>query len=275
MTDDEASEVNRSHWDALAAVHGQDAYYDSDGLAAGRVDLGTLEAAAVAEAIGDVDGRDVLHLQCHIGVDAIVLARRGARVTGVDFSDASLQKAGALSARCGVEVAWVQADVTALPAALEARFDLVYATVGVLSWIADVDAWMRSAAFALRPDGRLVLVDIHPLYVMVDSIDPLRLAFPYAFDGPRRFDEPGSYADPDADVEATATVEHGHSLGEIVTAAIAAGLRIEALHEHLEADVDPRGQMLTAGPDGRHRLVVDGERLPILYTLIAARPPSR
>jgi SAM-dependent methyltransferase len=271
MTDGEAIDVNRAHWNALAAVHGQDAYYDSDGLVAGRVDLGAIETAAVTEAVGDVSGRDVLHLQCHIGVDSIALARRGARVTGLDFSAASLDKARALAARCGVEAGWVQADVKRLPAELEGAFDLVYATVGVLGWIDDVGAWMRSAASALRPGGRVVLVDIHPLYAMVAAIEPLRLDFPYALDGPRHFDEPGSYAGRDVTVSETATVEYGHSLGEIVTAAIAAGLRIEALHEHLEADLDPRGTMLAPGPDGLLRLEISGERLPILYTLIAAR----
>jgi len=275
MAEADARDLNRAHWDALAAVHGQDRYYDSEGLVAGRVGLGAIEAAAVAEAIGDVRDRDVLHLQCHIGFDTIALARQGARVTGLDFSSASLEKAVALAGRCGVQAAWVQADVTQLPAGLRARFDLVYATIGVLSWIGDVEAWMRSAAAALRPGGRLALVELHPLYDMVADVDPLRLDFPYAFDGPRRFDEPGSYADREASVGATATVVYGHSLGEIVTAAIAAGLRIEALHEHLEADVDPRGSMLTPGPDGRYRLEVSGERLPILFTLVAAQPAGR
>lgn len=275
MAEADALDLNRAHWDALAAVHGQDRYYDSEGLAAGRVGLGAIEAAAVAEAIGDVRDRDVLHLQCHIGFDTIALARQGARVTGLDFSAASLDKAGALARRCGVQAEWVQADVTQLPVALQARFDLVYATIGVLSWIADVDAWMRSAAAALRPGGRLTLVELHPFYEMVAAVDPLRLDFPYAFDGPHRFDEPGSYADRDASVAATATIVYGHSLGEVVTAAIAAGLRIEALHEHLAADSDPRGSMLTPGTDGRCRLEVSGQRLPILFTLVAAQPAGR
>jgi SAM-dependent methyltransferase len=275
MAEADALDLNRAHWDALAAVHGQDRCYDSAGLAAGHVGLRAIEAAAVAEAIGDVRERDVLHLQCHIGFDTIALARRGARVTGLDFSAGSLDKAAALATRCGVQARWVQADVTRLPAALRARFDLVYATIGVLCWIDDVGAWMRSAAAALRPGGRLALVELHPFYEMVAAVDPLRLDFPYAFDGPHRFDEPGSYADPDASVDATATVEYGHSLAEIVSAAIAAGLRIEALHEHLEADFDPRGSMLTPGADGRYRLEVSGERLPILFTLVAAQPGGR
>jgi hypothetical protein len=124
----------------------------------------------------------------------------------------------------------------------------------------------------LRPGGRLVLVDVHPLYMAIAALEPLALDFPYADDGPRRFDEDGSYADPDAKLADTVSIQFGHSLGEIVTAALRSGLRVEALHEHLDVDRDPRGDMLAREDDGRYRLRLTGERLPILYTLIAARP---
>jgi SAM-dependent methyltransferase len=270
---DDALELNRARWDALAAVHGQDVVYDSEGLVAGRYDLREAEAAAVAQAAPDLRGRDVVHIQCHIGFDTIALARGGARVTGVDFSPVSLAKAADLAERCGVEIEWVQADAVALPDSLRGRFDIAYATIGAICWIEDIGAWMRSAAATLRPGGRVVLVEVHPLYMMIEAgADPLRLDFPYAFDGPRRFDDPGSYADPDANVPVTAEVVYAHSLGEVVNAAIAAGLRIDTLREHLETDLDPRGDMLTQGEDGHYRLEVSGERLPILFTLIATRP---
>jgi SAM-dependent methyltransferase len=266
------SDTNRRYWVALAAVHGQDAYYDTEALAGGASSLGELEEAAVREAVGDVAGLDVLHIQCHIAHDAISLARRGARVAGADLSPAALAKARATAERCGVELELVEADSQALPESLHGRFDLAYATIGVLCWIGDLDGWMRSAHAVLRPGGRLVLVDIHPLYMTMATVEPLALDFPYADDGPRRFDEEGSYADPDAKLAATASIQFGHSLGEIITAALRAGLRVEALHEHLEVDRDPRGDMLARDDDGRYRLRISGEKLPILYTLIAARP---
>jgi SAM-dependent methyltransferase len=265
-------ETNRSYWNALADVHGQDAYYDSAGLIAGGSSLGDDENAALREAVGDVAGLDVIHIQCHIAHDSISMARRGARVTGVDLSPAALAKARDFAERSGVELELVEADSAALPPQLHGRFDLAYATIGVLCWIADVGAWMRSAHAVLRPGGRLLLHDGHPLYMAIATLDPLELDFPYADDGPRRFDEDGSYADPDAKLEATASIQYGHSLGEIVTAAIRAGLRIEALHEHLDCERDPRGDLLAREADGRCRLRIGGERLPVLYTLIAARP---
>jgi SAM-dependent methyltransferase len=267
-----ARRINRAHWDALAAAHGQDAYYDTEALIDGKDSLSELEAAGIREAIGAVAGLDVLHLQCHIGFDAISLARRGARVTGVDFSPASLEKARALARRCEVDVQFLEAEATALPTELHNHFDLVYATIGVLVWIDDVRAWMRAAAAALRGGGKLLLVDGHPLYTMVASRDPLQFDFPYVNDRARGFDEPGSYAGAELDVAATESVQYGHSLGEIVNAALAAGLKVEHLEEHVEADFDPRGDLLAREEDGRYRLRVDGELLPVLFTLIAAKP---
>ncbi len=267
-----ARRINRAHWDALAAAHGQDAVYDSEGLVAGADSLHEAEAAGVREAVGAVAGLDVLHLQCHIGFDAISLARRGARVVGVDFSPASLEKARALARRCELDIEFVEADAAALPYDLHNRFDLVYSTIGVLCWIDDVRAWMRSAAAALRGGGKLLLVDGHPMYQMLESTKPLRLDFPYAHDGPRTFDEQGSYAGADLPVAATASVSYGHSIAEVVNGALAAGLKIQRLDEHLDADFDPRGDMLEREDDGRYRLRVDGELLPVLFTLVAAKP---
>jgi SAM-dependent methyltransferase len=267
-----ARRINRAHWDALAAAHGQDAVYDSEALIAGADSLHEAEAAGVREAVGAVAGLDVLHLQCHIGFDAISLARRGARVVGVDFSPASLEKARTLARRCEVAVEFVEADATKLPVQLHNRFDLVYATVGIICWIEDLRAWMRSATAALRGGGRLLLVDIHPLYGMVASADPLRLDFPYANDGARMYDEAGSYAGADLPVAATESVEYGHSLGEVVNAALAAGLKVQRLDEHLDSDFDPRGDVLPRDDDGRYRLRIDAELLPLLFTLVAAKP---
>jgi SAM-dependent methyltransferase len=267
-----ARRINRAYWDSLAAVHGADAVYDDEALVGGADTILDREAAGVREAVGAVAGLDVVHVQCHIGHDTISLARRGARVTGVDFSPASLEKARDLARRSGVDVAFVEADSTSLPVELHNRFDLAYATIGVLCWIDDIEAWMRSVAAVLRPSGRLLLVDLHPLLQMFESADPIAIDFPYGADGGRAFDADGSYADPDARLAATECVQYAHSLGEVVTAAVRAGLRVERLDEHLDLGSDPGGNVLAGEDDGRWRLRLDGEPLPVAFTLIARRP---
>jgi SAM-dependent methyltransferase len=269
-----ARALNRARWDALAAVHGQDAYYDTEALVAGHDTLTPEEDEAVRASVQSVDGLDVLHVQCHIGFDTISLARRGARVTGLDFSPASLAKAAAIAQRCGVEIEWVEADSTAIGPSLAGRFDLAYATVGVLCWIGDVGAWMRSVQATLRPGGRLILIDTHPLQEMVDTARPLTFDMPYAGDGGHLFEDDGSYAVPDAKLPAGGSVYYGHSIGEIVSAAAAAGLQIDELTEHLQSSFEHRVGIPLREDDGWWRLRADGIPLPLLFTLRATRPQS-
>ena len=67
-------------------------------------------------------------------------------------------------------------------------------------------------------------------------------------------------------------VNFAHSLGETVTAAIEAGLRIDSLTEHLQASKSPRPPTVPREADGRYRLRLDGQPLPILFTLLATKP---
>jgi SAM-dependent methyltransferase len=226
----------------------------------------------VAAAVGDVSGLSVLHVQCHLGFDAISLARRGARVTGVDFSATALGRAAELARACGVQVEWIEADSTALPPTVDRRFDLAYATIGVLIWIGELGAWMRSVYSALRPGGRLVIVDGHPLQDMVDTPDPLTLDFPYGGGRPVSFRNPQTYADPSLQLSNHEYVNYPHSLGEIVSAAAGAGFRVDELTEHLSASFEYRPGITTREDDGRWRLRIAGRPVPVLFTLRATRP---
>lgn len=274
MTGIDPIAVNRAHWDALAEVHGnrRDRYYDVDALLSGQLRLTSHEAAAVAATVGDPSGRDVLHVQCHIGFDTITLARMGAKVTAVDLSPASLAKAADFAAQCGVDVEFVEANSMDLPAHLHGRFDLAYATYGVIGWISDLGAWMRSVAACLRPGGSLVLVELHPLIGTVKSVEPFRLWSDYATTEPEINDDDGSYAQPEDSVGVRLKVMYAHSLGEIVTAAAAAGLAIDELTEHNEVDFEVFEWLLDHDGDGRWRWSVDGNLLPVLFTLRASKP---
>lgn len=260
-------DINLANWNAWANVHGQDAYYDSAGLIAGRDSLTDVEWVGVTEAVGEVAGKAVLHVQCHLAFDGITMARRGAEVTGVDFSPTALAKARDLAGLCKVRLDLVEADATDLPAGLHDRFDLAYATFGILCWIGDVGAWMRSVAATLKPGGTLLLIDGHPFGGMIGG-DPPTFEFPYANDGPRHYESGSSYA-----VEvSTSNVQYAHGLGEVVSAAAGAGLRVRALEEHFDTPIEIAGFGAEKGADGRFRRTLGGYPVPLLYTLIADRP---
>ncbi|MEV4396264.1 class I SAM-dependent methyltransferase [Nonomuraea sp. NPDC049607] len=262
--------ANRALWDERARVHGStpaDRFYDVDAFLAGRQTLYALERRLA----GDVAGKDLLHLQCHFGMDTLSWARLGARVTGVDFSPVAVARARDLAAEAGLAATFVEADTQRLPESLAGGFDLAVATYGVLCWIGDLAAWMRGAAMALRPGGRLVLVDLHPAYQTVASLDPLVADWPYGGGQAHRETVTGTYADAGVVTEAQETVQYPYSVGEIVTAAARAGLTVAELGEHVAVELDPRG-LLTEGEDGRYRLPFGDSHLPVLYSLVAVRP---
>ncbi|MFJ9446681.1 hypothetical protein ACIRRH_33205 [Kitasatospora sp. NPDC101235] len=148
------------------------------------------------------------------------------------------------------------------------------ATYGVLCWIGDLDAWMRGAATALRPGGRLVLVDLHPAFQTLASHEPLVADWPYGGGEPQREAVTGTYADPALPMAAREVVQYPHSVGEIVTAAAGAGLIVDRLVEHTEAAFDAR-RILPQGPDGTYRFPFGDTYLPVLYSLRAVSPPDR
>jgi ubiquinone/menaquinone biosynthesis C-methylase UbiE len=267
---DDALELNRASWDSRASVHGQDRLYDAAGLVAGTVQLDAFESAAFERAVGEVTGLRICHLQCHLGFDSIVLARAGAEVTGIDFSPVSLAKASDLAGRSGVEITFIECDACDPPHSQDGKFDVVYATIGVFAWIADIDAWMAAAARLARPSGHLMVVELHPLVTMFETFDPPVTDFPYNFDGPHRFDRDGTYVEPGAQLGATSTVQYAHGLAEVVASAIEAGFDVRYLEEHTASPRDYFGG-LTPEPDGQFRLRLGSEPLPILYTLIGRR----
>lgn len=260
--------INRASWDELAGIHGQDAYYDAAALVAGRSSLIEEEEAALEEAVGpSVAGLRILHLQCHLGFDAITFARRGATVTGLDFSPVALERARDLAARCGVELDWVHADATDLPVYLHGRFDLVWATIGVLCWIADLEAWMRSVAAALAARGKLVLLDGHPGHetssVPWDGASP---AGPLP--GRRRIESGWDYATP---VRTGPQVQYTHGLPAVWAAAVAEGIQVDRVVEHTDVSCDLCNHRLRRENDGRYRRRVGGQMSPVLFTLFGTK----
>jgi SAM-dependent methyltransferase len=224
--------------------------------------------------LGDVTGLDVVHLQCHLGTDTLSLARLGARsVTGLDFSPKAIAHCRSLFGRAGVAVRFVEADVHDAVAALGRDFDLAYASVGAINWIPSIARWMQVAAGLLRPGGRLYLRDVHPMAMVIDpaSDAELRLRYPYGETAqPVTLEDDTSYVG-EGRLSAPTTHEWSHGIGEIVQGAIDAGLVITGLHEHCFADWKAFSTMVEIEP-GRFVLPEAPERLPLLFTLTAAKP---
>ncbi len=265
---------NQALWDTWTAIHEGSTFYDLEGFRRGGVRLRDDEVAAV----GDVTGRTLLHLQCHFGIDTLSWARLGARVTGADFSEKAIALARRLADEIGFpDARFVQSDLYELPRNLQGTFDVVYTSRGVLGWLPDIRRWAEVVAHFVRPGGIFYINEIHPVAQVfeVDGVAPgeLRLTYPYwEHRDPLSWPVTGSYADPTAD--AGDHTEHGwdHGLGEIVTALVEVGLRIESLVEHPYLDWPTDYLVERPGMPGfRLPGSVPGE-LPLMFSLKASRP---
>jgi 2-polyprenyl-3-methyl-5-hydroxy-6-metoxy-1,4-benzoquinol methylase len=262
---EEALRENRALWDEWTGVHETSAFYDLEGFRRGGVRLRAYEL----EEIGSVEGLEVLHLQCHFGMDTLSLARRGARVTGLDFSAPAVEAARRLAADLGIEATFVEADVRDAAAALGRTFDVVYTGIGALGWLPSVRRWAGVVASILRPGGFLYLAEIHPFATLFAEGEQ-RIALPYLEHAePLVFDDPGTYADRGAQTAHNRTTEWSHGLGEVVTALIEAGLELEWLRERVELFYDFTGWLVERSPGVW--VAPEGE-LPLLYSLRARRP---
>jgi SAM-dependent methyltransferase len=232
MSDTDSFAANHAWWNGVVEIHVKSPSYLTQAFRAGGDTLHPIES----DEIGDVRGKSLVHLQCHFGLDTLSLARRGATVTGLDFSANALAQARALAKETGIDARFIESNVYDAAAALGNTYDIAYVTWGAINWLPDLQRWARVVASVLRPGGFLYLLEGHPAALMLSQQskdEPLTPNWPY-FDhtAPQVIDEDGTYADRQAKLAHTVTHEWAHPVSEILEALIGAGLKIEMFHEH-------------------------------------------
>jgi SAM-dependent methyltransferase len=259
-------ELNRANWDDRVPVHLGSEFYDVAGFRAGASSLRPFESAEA----GDVTGKRLVHLQCHVGLDTLSWAKLGATVTGLDFSEPAIKAARSLAADLDVDASFVVADVYDAVAALDGRrFGVVYTGTGALVWLPDLTRWAQVVAALLEPGGLFYLVEGHPIAQVLDEAQGTSVVLDYFREQPWLEDHPYSYTDGPA-LQHTRSVQFQHGLGQVVTALAAAGLRIEFLNEH-DFDCYQRFQSLERH-GSQYRLPSGHPRIPMMYSLRARRP---
>jgi ubiquinone/menaquinone biosynthesis C-methylase UbiE len=116
------------------------------------------------QAVGEVRGHRLLHLQCATGEDTLSWSVAGAQATGVDISEEKIKLAQQKATAAGLSTRFLAADVYALPTDLQAgTFNYVYTSAGVLVWLPDLTRWAQVVAAALKPGGIFLLFEEHPI----------------------------------------------------------------------------------------------------------------
>jgi len=280
-------EQNRASWNAAVGVHDSHRGDLSRFLGEGGSTLFQEER----DLLGELEGRCLVHLQCNSGGDSVSLARLGATVTGVDISDEAICSARDLAERTGTRATFERADVYDWleEASREGRrFDVAFASYGVICWLPDLGRWAGGIADILNPGGRFVLVDFHPAADIFDREwnhvndypsggEPLLLdegvgdyvaasgggLTPAGFvDGVRDFENP----------EGCHLFRWG--LGEVVTALARAGLRITALEEYPYANGEKKFARMRKLQDNRMVPPENVPRIPLMYGIQAEKAES-
>ena len=266
MTHEDHFTANRELWDERVPIHVASAFYDVPAFKAGANTLHDFEI----EEVGPVDGQDLLHLQCHIGLDTLSWARLGARVTGLDFSPPAVAAATQLAVECRLDGRFVCANVYDALDVLDHRFDVVYVNLGSLIWLPDVWRWAEIVDGLLRPGGRLYLRETHP-FSRIFGDDHLEAELDYFHaDEPQAWDDAGTYADPDALTGKNRSYEWQHPVSDVVAAVIGQGLHLDLLHE-FPFTVFEQWPFMEHRDDGTWWMPEDRPELPLMYSLRATK----
>ncbi|HEY4022848.1 MAG TPA: methyltransferase [Pseudonocardiaceae bacterium] len=272
---DEYLTLNKANWDERAPAHVASPGYEVERFVTDPTFLSKVVQFDVPR-LGDLTGLRGVHLQCHIGTDTLSLARLGARMSGLDFSAASIAEARKLAERTNTPIDYHVAPVYDAVDVLGGQaYDLVFTGIGAIGWLPDIRRWADVVAGLLRPGGRLFIREGHPmLWTFDETVDPIALRYSY-FEHiePVVMDESGTYVASDVQLTATVTHSWNHGMAEIITALMDAGMTLTQFVEHNSVPWNALpGQMTQTDDDLKEwRLTTDPNRLAASYTIQAVK----
>ena len=260
-------EINRALWDEKTKYHANSAFYNMDngGFVNNVSSLNNIEL----DLLGDVKGKTILHLQCHFGQDTLSLAKLGAKATGVDFSGAAIQKANELNGELGLDAEFICTDIYDLPSVLDEQFDIVFTSYGTIGWLPDIQRWAQIVSRYVKPGGKFVFVEFHPVVWMFDSNFS---SVQYSYFNKEAIVETltGTYADRRADIQQQ-EIGWNHDLSEVMQNLINAGLQIGSFNEYDYSPCNCFANMVETKP-GRYQIAGMEGKIPMVYSLVARKP---
>ncbi len=259
--------INRDSWNSRVETHVKSDFYHVEGFLKGNSTLNEIELGL----LGNVEGKSILHLQCHFGMDTLSLGRIGGIVTGIDFSDKAIDKARELSIQTGTPATFICCDLYDLPAHMSETFDIIFTSYGTIGWLPDTDRWAGIISKFLKPDGKFVFVEFHPVVWMFDDYFK-EIRYSYFKSEAIHETETGTYADRDADLKPT-TVTWNHGLSEVMTSLIKNNLTIERFEEYNYSPYQCFQKCIEIGKN-KFRIEHLGDKIPMVYSLVAARKVS-
>jgi SAM-dependent methyltransferase len=261
-------DMNRDSWNQRTLVHEKSKFYDLESFRKGRCSLMPIER----EELGDVRGKDLLHLQCHFGQDTLSLQRSGAKCVGVDFSDEAIGLARNLNQELGLDARFVCSNVYDLEEKPVGKFDVVFTSYGVVGWLPDMDKWAEIISRHTKPGGIFYMAEFHPVLEMFDD-EMAQLKYGYFHENAPLIEEvKGTYTDAaegEGDFKST-NCYWIHSLADITNALIRNGFRIEHLNEFDHSPYSCFENMFEVEP-GKFQLKNHPGKIPMVFSIRARK----
>ena len=257
-------EINRESWNNKVDIHLKSDFYDLPGFLKGKSSLNDIEL----KLLGDLKGKSILHLQCHFGQDSISLSRLGAEVTGVDLSDKAIEAAKGIAKETSIKADFLCCDIYDLPNHCNKQFDIVFTSYGTIGWLPDLDKWAKVVSFFLKPGGKFVLAEFHPVVWMFDD-DFEKIKYNYFNTGAIVETVSGTYANKTADLKQE-YVMWNHDLSEVFNSLIKNGMEIKSFDEFDYSPYNCFNKAHESGP-GKYRIEHLDNKIPMVYSILATK----
>lgn len=234
MTVKKITRANLEAWEEVVPRH---AKHNLDNLLAAFADkeFSLLDEVAIArlETIG-VQNKDVAQMCCNNGRELICIKRLGAnRCVGFDGAAGFMEQGRKLAEVAQADCEFVCTDIYDLPAAYTACFDVVVITVGVLSWMPELQRFFDIITALLRPGGAIFIYETHPILESMlpgGPDDPVEWEVPYFSTKPYVETTGLDYYGGET-YDAKPTSSFLHTMSQIIMAGINAGARVEYFEE--------------------------------------------
>ncbi len=257
-------EINKNSWNKKTDIHYDSDFYDNANFIKGQSSLNKIEL----DLLGDVKGKSILHLQCHFGQDTISLDRLGAHSTGIDLSDKAIERAKELASLTNSDAKFICCDIYELPQYLDKEFDIVFTSYGTIGWLPDLNKWAQIVSRFLKPNGKFVFVEFHPVVWMFDD-NFNKIKYNYFNTGPIVENEEGTYADKNAPISQD-YVMWNHGISEVLNGLIENGLEIKSFNEFDYSPYNCFKETIEYEPK-EYRIKHLGNNIPMVYSILATK----
>lgn len=262
--DENYIEINRHSWNNRTETHLNSDFYNMKDFLNGESSLNEIELGL----LGDIEGKSILHLQCHFGQDSISLSRLGANVTGVDLSDKAIENAKKIAKETNTNTEFICCDIYDLEQYLDKKFDIVFTSYGTIGWLADLDKWAKIIHSFLKLNGRFIFVEFHPVVWMFDDKFE-KITYHYFNVEPIKETESGTYADKNAAITQS-YVTWNHDLAEVIRSLFNQNLKLIDFQEYNYSPYNIFETYVETSPK-KFQVKNLENKLPLVYSIVATK----